>query len=392
MQFQRPRKLCALVVICGLMLQACSTPGVLVTARDQFKYGSTEAAMQTLALAEVSSRDQLLLLMDTALVAQAAERYQESIIAFEEAFKLVDELDFISVRDQSTALFVNDWAIRYSGELSERLWIHTFQMINYLMLDQPDGAAVEARRAVALFDEHGDVLDEDVLTRYLMALSFEAAGQFDSANVEYRKLNEQFGINLPTRRSKNTRELVVLVASGFIEPKLAGDLIVDINARISFPFYPETFQREPDIALFGNAQLLDTQLVHTRLLPIARSALAKRGKAVAARHILRLVAKNQIADQLQDQDELVGAIAKVLFLVLEQADTRSWETLPAWLSLVRAEVPAGIDSVDVQINSVDEFSVTDHSRTVVLKSKPGSLTVDMIRLGVSGPDQSIPSP
>ncbi len=392
MRFQRPGRLCALVTVCGLALQACSTPGVLVTAREQFKQGSTTAAVQTLSGAEVSARDQLLLLMDTALVAQAAEQYNESIVAFEQAYTLIDELDFISVRDQSTALFLNDWAIRYGGEISERLWIHTFQMINYLMLNRPDGAAVEARRAVNLFDKHGDVLNEDVLTRYLMALSFESAGQFDSANVEYRKLNEQLGIDPPARRSKATRDLVVLVASGFIEPKLAGDLILDINARISFPFYPESYKREPGITVFANAQVLDTQLVHTRLLPIARSALAKRGKSVAARHALRLVAKNQIANQLEDQDALVGGIARLLFLVLEQADTRSWETLPAWLSLVRAEVPTGIDSVNVQINSADALSVTDHSRTIVLNSKPGSLTVDMIRLGVGRFDQQVVSP
>lgn len=392
MQFQRPRRLCAVVAVCALTLQACSTPGVLVTAREQFKQGSTAAAAQTLTGAEVSARNQLLLFMDTALVAQAAGQYRESIAAFEEAYKLIDEQDFISVRDQSTALFLNDWAIRYGGEISERLWIHTFQMINYLMLDRPGGAAVEARRAVALFDEHGDVLDEDVLTRYLMALSFESAGQLDSANVEYRKLHEQLGIDLPARRSNNARELVVLVASGFIEPKLPGDLILDINARISFPFYPESYQREPSIAVFANAELLNTQRVHTRLLPIARNALAKRGKTIAARHALRLVAKNRIANQLEDQDELIGGIARLLFLVLEQADTRSWETLPAWLSLVRAVVPAGTDSVNVQINSADAFSVTDHNRTIVLNPKPGSLTVDMIRLGVGSLDQSVVSP
>ena len=55
--------------------------------------------------------------------------------------------------------------IRYSGEFSERLWVHTFQMINYLLLDQPEGAAIEARRAVALYEEHGNVLQNDLFTR-----------------------------------------------------------------------------------------------------------------------------------------------------------------------------------------------------------------------------------
>ena len=119
-------------------------------ARDQFRHGSTSEALQTLAEADVSRRDRLLLYLDRGMIAQAAGRYEDSVAAFERATSLIDELDYLSVRDQSAALVSSDWATRYSGEYSERLWVHTFQMLNFLMLDLPQEAAVEARRAVAL--------------------------------------------------------------------------------------------------------------------------------------------------------------------------------------------------------------------------------------------------
>ena len=187
-----------------VLLQACATSGALNVARDQFRHGSAQEALQTLSEANVSRRDRLLLYLDRGLVAQAAGEFETSIAAFDSALRLVDELDYVSLRDQSSALLTSDWATRYSGEYSERLWIHTFQMLNFLLIDEPQGAAVEARRAVAVYEEHGDVLKQDVFTRALMALSFAAAGQNDSASVEYRRLKDDFGTSLDKPLGKDS--------------------------------------------------------------------------------------------------------------------------------------------------------------------------------------------
>ena len=381
-----------IVLIFILVLQGCATSGELTTARVQFKQGSTGAALQTLSTADVSRRDRLLLLLDRALVAQAAEDYAQSIIAFEEAYQLVDQLDYISARDQSISLISSDWAIRYSGELSERLWIHTFQMINYLMLDQPAGAAVEARRAVELYETHDDVLDNDLFTRYLMALSFEAAGQYDSAQVEYRKLAEKFGIPPLKNKTPDSKELILLVATGFIEPKLPGDLYLSIDARVSFPYYPDIREHAPDISIMAGPNALPTTRVDTQLLSIARSALEKRGKAIAARQALRLAVKYQVADNIEEQDPLAGAVAKLFLLAIERADTRSWETLPAYLSLLRVELPTDATSVNVQIHSAGPTSSVYRNHELQLDTDQTKRHFRMIRLGVSNNVEQVASP
>lgn len=364
-------------------MQACATSGALTVARDQFKQGSPELALQTLSDADVSRRDQLLLHLDRALVSQAAGRYDDSIREFETAFKLTDQLDYFSTRDQATALVSSDWAIRYSGEFSERLWIHTFQMINYLLLDQPQGAAVEARRAVALFEEHADILGQDIFTRYLMALSFEAAGQRDSAQVEYRKLQDDFGLRKLEPLKKDEGEIYLLVASGFIEPKLPGDLLIDLDARISFPYYPETRQSLPEIDVTVDGKRVNIDRVDTALLPVAKSALQQRGKAIAARQAVRLAAKYNIADNISDQDALAGGIARIFLLAIERADTRSWETLPASLSIIRVTVPRDQQKVSVRIDDIRNFAGAIHHIDVPVKLDTVQRNYYLIRTGIN---------
>lgn len=368
----------------ALAMQACATSGALGVARDQFRNGSTQDALITLSEADVSTRDQLLLYLDKALVSQAAERYPDSILAFEEALKLIDKLDYFSARDQGASLVTSDWAIRYGGESSERLWIHTFQMANYLMLDQPQGAAVEARRAVKLFEEHGDILNQDIFTRYLMALSFEAAGQRDSAQVEYRKLQADSDLHIPGGLKKNEGELILLVATGFIQPKLPGDLLIDIDARVSFPYYAENYQDDlPQIDVTHRGKPISAERVDTRLVTVARSALEQRGKAIAARQAIRLAAKYNLADNISDKDPVAGAIAKVLLLAIERADTRSWESLPANLSLLRVTIPRDQSSVSVMVEDGSAFSGAIHSIEVPVDFSTNQRNFRLIRLGVN---------
>ena len=372
------------ICLAVLALQACATSSALQLARDQFRQGGTSEALQTLAEAEVSGRDLLLLYMDKGMVAQASGNYPESIAAFERALELVKELDYVSIRDQTASIISSDWAARYGGEISEQLWIHTFQMLNFLLLNSPDGAAVEARRAVALFKEHGDILKNDVFTRALMALSFESAGQLNGARVEYRKLSEDFDVPMPKLLDRNSSELVFIVASGFIDPKLPGNLFIDYDSRISFPYYAESFQQPPQARVAVGNKQTEFSRADTALVAISQHALSERGKSVAIRQALRLAAKHNIANSIEDKDELAGTLARILLVALEQADTRSWETLPAYLTLLRVPLKPGKHSVslEVLVNEANLASI-DHQRIFDIDLAPGQRQYKLIRTGIT---------
>jgi len=66
--------------------------------------------------------------------------YDQSSQVFLQASRLLDDTDFISISEQSAALAINDWATTYRGEYAERLWIHTYQMMNFLLLGKAESA------------------------------------------------------------------------------------------------------------------------------------------------------------------------------------------------------------------------------------------------------------
>jgi len=349
-----------------LLIQACATAGPIAVARDQFQHGDADAALQTLAEADIGKRDKLLLYLDRGIIAQAAGRYEESVSALLRAAEIVDEQDYISIGEQSAAVIVNDWVRTYPGEYSERLWIHSFQMINFLMLGDPESAAVEARRAVVVMDRFKKVLSPDVFTRMLMGMSFEAAGQYDSASVEYRKLNADYDKFNLEPLSGEDGELTIIVAGGLIPKKFPGDLYLGEGLVVSFPYYPEqsaltselnvsltssNHQNSNDTKRLANTALLGSQDVTLRLADISQRALDARSKSIGMRQALRVAAKDAIGDAIYEENEFLGIIAHILLFASEQADTRGWDTLPASVKILRIPLAPGSHDINIEVDA-----------------------------------------
>jgi len=404
------------LALVALLSVGCAGNGALERARVELRSGDPERALATLAEAEVPARNELLLLLDRGLVAHAAGRYRQSTVAFAEADALIERLDRVSVSEQSAALIVNDRVTNYRGESGERLWINTFQMLNYLALNEPEGAAVEARRALVELDDHPETFAADAVTRLLVAMSFEAAGQFDSASVEYRKLAADpaapSGVVraawLNARRTARPDEaaalakrldgialadvegefaardgqLVLVLGSGFVPQKHSGDLFVSIDLRVAFPYYPEGVgAREPRVEVVLDGKRLETATVATRLVDVARASLAERGKRIAVRQGARAVAKYNIAHSVSSQDQLAGELVKFALFVLEQADTRSWETLPATLSLIQVRLPPGEHALDVVVR---DGALERRATLSGVEIKAGQRTFRSLRPDVAG--------
>lgn len=411
----------------AVLMQGCATGGPLSDARSQFFSGQPQAALATLETESVAKRNRLLAHLDRGLIAHTAGEYEQSIDAFKSAASLVDELNFISIREQSTSLVTNDWVTAYKGEYSERLWIHAFQMMNFLILNRPEGAAVEARQALQVLDEHGDNLKNDWYTRALIAMSFEAAGKADSAHIEYKKLLIDTGrdVGLARRAWRNAKllgrqedadkfkdlittsastantkgELVVFVQTGSIPRKVSGEIFIDPSLYASFPVYPD-FQR-PNVKLVvskdGTAQpadvlpadVLPADVLSVQLVDISRAALAARGTKITAKQALRIAAKKGIADAVSNENEVLGAFFTVAFLASEVADTRSWETLPAHVSLVQVPLDAGTHTVRLQIQDgsrVHEIAIPDVDIT------SGRTSYRSYRVGTGAPRPVVSTP
>ena len=362
-------------------LTGCASSSGLYKARAEFAGGEPIQALNTLNSAEVSKRNQLLLLLDKGAIAFSAGQYSQAKEALLEANELIEASNQIRIGEQSTTLLTGEWAKLYRGEYSEQLWVHSYLMMAFLLQNQPEGAAVEARRALERIDEHEETLHNDWFTRALIALSFEAAGVHDSAQVEYRKLigdeyydgvwnnviqrnTKRLGrdpipgiddtsfVSLDTSSQLGTDEgeLIVFLQAGHIARKLPGDLTLDIDLRIAFPFYSDYETYPPEYRVFANDEEVPIDYIDTSLDTVAKNALGARGKTIAAKQVARIAAKKAVSNAVRREDDVLGAVVQVLLFVTEQADTRSWETLPEWFGMLRIALPEGKNDVSLRVN------------------------------------------
>ena len=62
-----------------------------------------------------------------------------------------------------------------------------------------------------------------------------------------------------------------------------------------------------------------------------------------AKETARVVAKEAIAHNIDDP--LAELLVRVVFLIMEEPDTRSWQTLPAYLAMIRIPLQPGPHSI-----------------------------------------------
>lgn len=374
-------RLC-MALLCLMVLAGCSTT-TLDKARLQYAAGDAQAALQTLGDgSEIAARDKLLYWLERGLILHDEGDYELSAEALLRAAEYLEDNDYVSISGEAKALLANDWARRYKGEYSEQLWVHTYLMMNFLSLGRYDSAAVEARRAVARIEDREDLLQHDAFTRALIGLSFEVAGQLNSAYIEYGKLDEllddapapllstlallaqRLGFsdaarNYQLRMADNRvrapaeaeSEVVVFLSTGQLPLKVSSSLFTSYERRVAFPQYLPDQQASPTVTVRVDGEPCDCAIVQSNLGQLARDSLHTRGLALTARLLARSAAKEAFADNLAKNDELAGEIARVLLFVLEEADTRGWNSLPGHLVLIRVPVDSGAEQVVVESNT-----------------------------------------
>jgi|GEM_PF-461432 len=422
----------------ALILNGCATSGAIVKARGDFRAGQPDVALQTLASGKVAERDRLVALMEGGFIAHASGRIEDSIRQLGQAARLVDELDAVFVGEQGASLLINDRATRYRGEYAERLWIRTVQMLNHLMLGDWQGASVEARQAIEVFDRHGDALQADVFTRTLLARVLDAVGEPDSAAIEYARAFEQSGGQLGVaafartaarragrpddvarydkalerdaegiargvRTTAGQGTLLLVMSTGQVAQKRAGNLFLAPDLRISFPYYPNFpdsgFSDEGRIRLLLDGEALPVDPVVTRLSRVAEASLSARARQVATRQTLRVVTKQGLGAAAAKEDPALGLLVDAVFFLLEEADTRSWQTLPGRWSLIEHAMPAGNHRLEVRAGR-DGRVVLDDLRidagatsVVVLTDGPqGLVRIKPRAAPVNGPPTPPPVP
>ena len=265
-----------LVLILGLgLLAGCSS---MQTQKAQFRevdrrasIGDFRGAAQELEASKAeyyAEKDRVLFYLDLGMLCHLGRDYPRSNDMLTKAEEAIDELYTTSISKGALSLLLNDNALDYDGKDYEDVYLNVFKAVNYLSLNQFDGAFVEVRRInnklAVLEDKYAKVVQQydnseqgrgmfksvhcqfnnSALSRYLSMLMYRAEGEMDGARVDFKKISDAW----------RTQGQVY----NFPMPDLSSSMrVTPGQARISVIAFigrsPELFQRVLTVHTFQNA-------------------------------------------------------------------------------------------------------------------------------------------
>jgi len=366
----RPGFVCLLLCVAALLLGGCA--GRLQKASDLYYAGNPGEALEQLEKGGDGGKSRLLFLVERGVVAHELGDYRKSRDNLLAAAELLESFETIRASEQLAGLVTTDWLKNYQGEYSERLWVHTYLMMDFLMLGEYDSAQVEARRALKLFDAYPEVLRQDYFTRALMGLCFALVGEDNDAYLIYRKLAEDLPSPRPVagdlvrlagrlgqmdevqryrpylpENAERGGELVLFVASGRIPEKHPGNVVLPPTIRFSFPYYRTT--SSPALPLTVSAPRSAWPPISSDLARLVVGSLDERKGRIIVLETARVAGKEAIAQGVGNQfGDAAELLTRLSLFLLEEPDTRSWQILPGRLTLVRVPLPAGHHKLQVR--------------------------------------------
>jgi hypothetical protein len=332
-----------------------------------------------------------------------------------------------SLAANASTMLTNDNAIPYEGFGYERIFAHQFQAFNYLALRDIEGANVELRRAAEeqrrlelLHDKEiteaeqassenrlnpadwentpelagmnvlaGNVKSsfQNAYTFYTSAVLWEAQGDFNNALVDYKKALEinpdnvqiQQDVVRATQGKKlaaNEASLVVLFEDGWVPARQSFNLSIPYFTRndfsylsIAFPYYTSSnWPSANTLTIYHNHQNLGQPQQVANVGAMAVKALKEKVPGMVVRQVLRAKAKYETNQAAARNAGLIGSLVATIYnVVSEQADLRSWLTLPNNAQVLRTPLTPGEQNIELSVNGM--------SQTVSVNMRGGKTTI-----------------
>ena len=354
--------------------------------------------------AATSGADGVLYLQELGRVAQLQGQREASRQAFASAVAAYDaedasaKIQVSSLAATGSSLITNDNARPYIAPDYERIFTRAYQALNYWAANDATGAAVEFRAAALeqqvaankrekeiakaeeeaeennidlnQFDGYFEGLNavagevkasfQNAWTFYLSALFWEAHGEWNDALVDYKKALEihpdstmlkedvqRVSAAMDRKQDGDTGLVAVIYDQGFVQPRAEFSLpIPTVHGFFSVAFPTYALQDKPRP---NTLRILDTAMqpvAETQVLAdvgaLAAKDLKERLPGMLVRQTLRATAKYNLQKEANDNYGALGAFATQIYnLVSEQADRRSWLTLPAYAQATRVSLLQG---------------------------------------------------
>lgn len=265
---------------------------------------------------------------------------------------------------------------------------------------------------------------QNAYTFYLSGVLYEAAGQANDAYIDYKKALEIYPHNVTVQRDvwrlatklgmsndiqlfgnrfsseitqrahqnindqqglTKSGQLVVLVEQGIIAGKQEVSIHLPIFTShndmrfysLALPNYQNRLRQYSGLSLSYQGNTYQSQEI-VRLQSLAAKQLQDEMPAIVTRQVVRLVAKEELRQQMSRKGGDVGNILAGLYnIASEKADTRSWSTLPDSIHILRLDLAPGQHEVDLRINGTNQtitVDINEDRQTLVKLTSIGSYT------------------
>lgn len=304
---------------------------------------------------------------------------------------------------------VNDKTRRYDGQDYEKVMLSTDLTLSHIMQGNYDLARIEMKKTYereklieSFREKEYDKLQEDAksqnvsadikqmkdypmaeldtpevnglkngfqnaFSHYLAGYFFEVTGELSLAEPGYRNAIKlapnsrvvQAGLKDVGRRRPGPKESDVLfvIESGFAPSWKSITIPIPIPRQRGLMITPLSFplikSENPgfvpaSVSVAGKHLQVDTL---TNIDAMARRQLKDQMPGILLRTVIRAVVKSVAQDQAYKGGLALGVLTNVATVVTEQADDRSWRTLPERISVARATLPQGKQTIEFQSGS-----------------------------------------
>lgn len=361
------------------MLTGCATyQGQVSQARQSLESGQPLHAIELLKpLAEKEGKDRLVYLLDLGTTHQIAEQWGESNRVFLMADRLAEQVDYHSVTAVGGSLLLSEEMVQYKGDTFEKFFINAYLAMNFLALGDFDSALVEARRINQKYlkfrAEEAKSFQQNTFGLWLSGVAWEATGSFDDAfiafknawdldpdnsviardllraaklsrrQLEYQKLRARIPspIDDAIKRDRSSGEVIVLIQQGW-GPRKEPD-----PSSPRFPILRSVYSQTRNVEARIQERVVTSEVVY-QVDEAARKTLQEDYDILVAKRLGGYVAKEVVADQIRQKDELLGFIAQVAMHASDRADLRQWSFLPETIQVIRIILPVGEHSIELR--------------------------------------------
>ncbi|MBP7793071.1 MAG: hypothetical protein KA120_08430 [Candidatus Goldbacteria bacterium] len=352
---------------------------------------------------------ELLYYFDKGMILHMLGDYDASTEYLNNAELKIESLYTKSITKEVSSYFTNDMSLPYEGEDFEQVMVNIIKCLNFMYKGDFDGALVEARkvdhRLNLLSDryEGKNIYKEDAFARYLSAIAYEANGEMNDAFIAYKKAlkaynnyQKLYGTSVPrSLKSELLRaadgikfydeieefekewgekisfekynnfmqkgEVIFIIYDGMAPYKVSKYVEFPVKEKDKVAYYvkvafPKFVARENVIS---GAQITINGVSYNSYVTedvnsIAIKTLENKNFLIEAKAIARAITKYQMTRAVSNdgKNQLAQLTANIINTATEQADTRSWRTLPGRFHMLRIALPPGKRELKLSLNSI----------------------------------------